>query len=216
MKKFMILMMAFLYFVPVQARYHFVDSTQEAERYLEQYPYNLLCLYDSRPAGKRMTEQQRDQVKYLKDDLRSLSRSYEFKDLLKKDVGFLLGDIEKKKAQSLVEHFGLSTLPTCMLFNQGKEVARVDSVSSIPLYKMNFRDFMYKHLEQELEELIDRREDMRKAQIKERIARYRYYGWNPYGGAYWGPGWAGYNPYWRRGWGYGYGYGGYAGFGVYF
>jgi hypothetical protein len=181
----------------LQARYHKVTRMSDFEKLVDVYEYSVVCFA---PAGQMSEEDiDRDELKDRKKDfkflenlLRSVSKNYDYKNFLDKDIGFIAVDVAGKYAGNVIAEYGLVQMPSCFIFDQGEntkqKVIRPSSPKDLTrlLERVGGTDF------QKL--LADRKAEYSQER-QERIARYYAYGAYPYGYGYWGWGW-GYGPYW--------------------
>jgi hypothetical protein len=194
----------------LDARYHKISRIQELDKLVDSYEYSVVCFAS---AGSLSGEDlDFDERKYRKksfrtveDILRSISKSYDYKNFLSKDVGFVAVDVAGKYGDDVIAQYGLVQMPSCFIFDQGENTGQkvIRPTSSKDLTRL-----LERVAGNDLKSLLAQRKADASQERQERIAMYYSYGgpyrygWR-YG--YYGP--YGYGPY-----GYGfYGYGPYAG-----
>ena len=186
--------------ITLNAEFHIITNRQKYQKFIDTYEYTVVCFIDSKkqfvdPANKR---KHKDFVADFKKSLKSASLTGPYKNLLKREVGFLCIDISNRPVSDVSDEFDFSELPYCVLLERGDVVedALLEGFSSRPK-KQTFLKFLDMYAKDDLEELVEKKEEELEQQRAERIARYQaqshYYGWNSWGG--WGPYYYDYGPY---------------------
>lgn len=195
-------------------RYHAITGEKTFEKLINQYPYAVVCFAQSRPEkggdiSRDEAKQMREDFKELKIRAKSASDSGRYDKYLDKEVGFLVVDVAEGKAEEIDDQFALRAMPTCLLFKRGKAYTTLGQYAQIfsPISKDSILSLLEKNVEDELDEIMDKKKEQERLDREERIERYKAYARYPYYGGwgypYYGWGWGGYG-----GWGW---YGGYRG-----
>lgn len=202
-------LITFCFSVAVDARYHMVTSSRKYHDFINEYQYTVLCFVDSKKEFVDRSEQKDHSrsIALFKKALKSASVSGDYKDFLKKEVGFLLVDVSKRSAKGLEDPFYFSEMPACVLLEHGEPIDEHGQPVQIAGFstKRDILEFLDENVKGELEEIVEKKEEELEQKQAERIARYEAYGRSPWG--VWGPSYYyGYrSPYYSRG---------YIGFGV--
>ena len=194
----------------INAKYHVITNERKYNDFINKYRYTVVCFVDPAKVFEDRSEKisYRKAISAFKKSLKSASLSGEYKDLLKQEVGFLLVDVSKKSAVDLDDEFNFTDLPACVLLENGQPMSEYGDQAEIAGFstKNDILAFLDDYAEDELQEIVQEKEEQKRLEREERIARYnaysRYYGWNPYGG--WGPYYYGCGPYGCRPYYYGY------------
>ena len=166
-----IFILAMLVPTMVVAKYQAVHNDAEFERLLNHSQFSIVCF-----APAKGSDDQKEDFKNLKNRLMAAAKRDDFK-LLRKDVGFFIVDSASKKLQDLPHDYKISKFPTCLIFQDGKDVGSTlfapDSTSDIIA-------FLDKNVGEQLNVLIaDRKEDER-LNREENIASYYQYATSPW------------------------------------
>lgn len=191
-------------FASLQARYHEVKNSVQLQHLLDQYAYSLVCFAPCKISKDVSSDRQtRDKVysdfKELKYMLRSAAKQKNYKELLTRDVGFVLADAASNQIHEMLPQYHIDDMPICTVFDHGSQ-------SKQSMVKPASVKDLLKALESvgstKLQDLLYQRQQDALLQRQEQIAAYYAYGATyPYWGApYWVYGYGGWGPYGRAGW----------------
>ena len=131
------------------------------------------------------------EFKSLEELLRSVSKNYDYKTFLSKDIGFIAVDVANKYSGDVISEYGLVQMPSCFIFEQGENTKQkvVRPTTSKDLTRL-----LERVGGSDLKQLLEDRKAEYNQERQERIARYYAYGaYYPYGYYGWG-----YGGYWGR------------------
>ncbi len=210
MKKIM-MMMALMSAIGVQARYHVVSSQKVLGRLLDRYEYAVVCFAPASSGQEKNVDKEgkqeiRHEFRSLEHDVNKASQSNYFDTYLKQDVGFVVVNVASKNAQDVEKQYDLQRFPVCKLFKQGK----IRSMSQLvrPRSRYDILSFIDKQVGPELHKIVkDRQADEKQHNQDWLDAQYASVNkYNPYGawptydwsGPYWGGPYT-YGPSWASG-----------------
>ena len=155
------------------AKYHLVKNDNDFDRLINQYEYSVVCF-----APAQGSKEVKEDFKDLQNRVKAASGRDDFKNLLKKDVGFLVVDSASKKAQDLPADYAIAKFPTCIVFKQGSSIA--GSKLASPKSASELIKMLEKNFGAQLEKLTKERREDERLDRQERIASYYAYASSPY------------------------------------
>lgn len=184
----------------LQSRYHKITRINDLDKIVNNYEYSLVCFAPTKnlpdeSIDKEEIKERKKEFRGIEEILRSISKGYDYKNFLSKDIGLISVDVSEKYAYSAISEYGLVQMPSCFVFEQGENTGQK------VMYPDSSRD-LTRLLERvggtDFKKLLADRKSQATQERQERIARYYAYGAYPYsynwGYGYGGPYW--YRPYW--------------------
>lgn len=195
MKKYNIIknmMLVFMMFAgSLQAKFIATNNDKEIQEVLGKYTYTIICIMNQNKKNPR-------EIKSAKDALRIASNSRLYKDLLKKDIGFLFIEMNDKNVAEIKMILNIQNIPGCALFAQTKKFFDIPLSENIS--SLMFLNILQDNLQHEIKDLAEQREEEAEKIRQERIEQESRYGFYPYYQYYYDPYWAN-GPYWGT-WGW--------------
>ena len=139
----------------MHAKYHMIVKDQAFDDLVNKYEYAVVCFAPSHAKDKGLDRTEKKEVvadfQDLKKRLKAASDSESFKKYLKREVGFLLIDTASGHVKEVDEEFALESMPTCLLFKQGKVIFAAQQYAQIfePISKYSILSFLGKYFKHE-------------------------------------------------------------------
>ena len=178
-----------------------VSSQRRFDKAVAKYRYAVVLFYQ-RDKQTRRDERMRGQISDLETMTTSLSKSPRYKEA---KLPFLRVNVAKADLDQLAQKYGVTQMPTFMLFSGGEEVREGRNIARLTGFvsRTQLEAFIDKHLKDQIEDTIEQKAEARKRRLERARIRAYYYPYG-YGGYYGWPYHYGYGwPYYGYGFGYG-------------
>lgn len=152
MKKLLVLIFTALSAVSLQARYHSIESEREFEQKVDDFDFSLVCFVDSKSHSG-------DQIK---EAMRDLAASHDFKSLLHDRFGFLYVRADRDRNHALARRHGYDGKPLFIIF-EGDHKLKTEHLSG-----QYSRRELAKFIDKELSSALDEIKDDVRAERKEK------------------------------------------------
>jgi thioredoxin-like negative regulator of GroEL len=117
------------------------------------------------------TDVKSDRIKHTSDELLHMYESVSDEPVYKDaDVTFLRVDAEGKNGDELVSHYGISQVPTVILFNRGRQVMDAQGLPALligTITKDNLQDFIRQYFKERIEGVIEKQKEARLVRLEE-------------------------------------------------
>jgi len=203
----------------VDARYLSIKNDSQFVDEINSFDYAVACFIKNPHPGKDFDKQLKKDVNLLQDMVKATSETAPYKKLLKKEVGFLVIDVDRESVRPLVQKYKIKPdeMPQFLLFKQGKAITTISGeLAKLVGFvsKSDLLDFIDDYLGKNLDTIVEKKAEEAAQDREMQLARYEAYAsygpayrpYNAYGAPYFYAGHTSFYPvgYYGRGY-YGYG-----------